>query len=546
MKQIERVNSEKGDLKHPAKMADHRNVMSMRSVAGPSTDDRVIDETPEGEMRIFQKSGFYYSYNWLFGLSNGYLDGTVSRVVTSPDGTKMYIQNPVSYFFDGEENWIVGDIEGDKVSFTFPQLISYSFYDYGDGDVEEYYDYALKLEFIEAEDGDGGWYYPTEDQTYTFNILSDGSLMPAEPEMMIGQCNWFDSEEGEGGYWSWQANGDLLSSMSLLTNETVEVPADVEFESWSLISGIYTRDVKIGIKSDKLYYRGLFSYLPDATVVGVIEGDKVIFDGGQYMGITWDYMATVYFLTGHRELIEDEEGSYYTFVIEDDMTFDYDAENKVLSCPEGTYLLSSVPDRVIYYSYVESPYICFPDPNAEVKALLNPEITSFWDYEDYGDYEYYPEIEFNFPTVDADRQPLDKSKLYYQVIVDGEPCVFYNDDYELPNDEEMITDVPFGYNSYEYGFYASGVLHDVIIYSIGFESLGIRTLYKNGDSVIYSDIVEVDGYSKINDVITDKEKTVVSYYDLTGKKVVRPTAGIYIRQTVYGDGSVKTDKVVRK
>lgn len=519
-------------------MAAKKNVPVKRNIAGPGTDDKVIDETPEGDLRVFSKNGYYYSYNWLYGLSYGSLDGTVSRVVTSPDESKLYIQNPISYFFDAEENWIVGEIKGDEVTFTFPQLVCHTVYDYGDDDIEEYYDYALKFEYDEEEE----WYMPAEDQTYTMRILPDGSLEATDPAAMIGQGCWFDNEEG--GYWSWQGNGDFITTMSEVTDVAAEVPSDVEMETWALVSGISTRDVKIGIKDDTIYFAGAYTGLPSAVVTGTIDGDKATFKSGQFMGITWSLLSTLYFVTGHIETGENEDGTYTQLVKEDEMVFDYDADKKILSCSGKAFFISSIPDRIYYFNYVENPYICVPSQNPDVKALQNPVITYFWDYDE--EYDYYPEIEFNFPIVDADKQPLEKSKLYYQVIVDGEVYEFYDDEYELPEGETIMTDVPFGYNSDSIGFYASGINHDVVIYSVGFDTLGIRTLYKDGDKTLYSDIVWVDEYSPTDAVdatFAETGKVSVKYFDLSGCLVEKPANGIFIRQTVYEDGNVKTQKI---
>ncbi|MDE6670547.1 MAG: hypothetical protein K2K26_12895 [Muribaculaceae bacterium] len=543
MKHFERNNGENGETAHIRKAPIAPEAMPMREIAGPDAAGQIIDYIPEGEMKVFYKTGFYYAYNWLLGMLSGSLDGSVSRVVTSPDGSKMYIQNPVTYFSDGEDNWIVGDVSDDKVTFTFPQLISYFAYEYGEGNLIEFADYALKLEFIESEDGESGWYYPAENQDYTFRILADGTLEPTEPETMIGHCSWVEKEDTDS-YWAWQGTGDLLSSMKELTDVAVEVPAEVEMETWNLILGISTRDVKIGVNGDKMYFAGSFTEMPEATVVGTIEDGKVTFDNGQYLGILWSDSSMVYFLTGYMEELEDENGTYNNFVITENMTFDYDAEKKILSCPEGTFLLSTVPNRAIYYSYTESPYICMPNPDAKVTKLLNPVIVNFLDYDE--EEGYYPEIVFNFPIVDADKQPLDKSRLYYQVIVDGVPYEFYDSEYELPDGETMITDVPFGYNSSSLGFHASGVKHNVIIYSTGFDTLGIRTLYKGNSETIYSDIAWIDQYTKVNELSSAKDITAVHYYDLMGNAIVNPTNGIFIRQTKYTDGSVKAEKIVRR
>ncbi len=547
MSQIERGTNEKRDSKCPERIVNHRQATQSLVVERPSFDEPLIDSTPEGEMFVYQKSGAYFSYNWLMGMTGGSLDGTVSRVVFSPDGSKLYMQSPVSFFFDCKNNWIVGDIIDDKVTFTFPQMISYVRYEYSPDEVVEYYDYALKLEYIESEDGESGWYYPTENQEMTFNILADGSLEPVDSDLsMIGECVWFDQGDNasdEGGYWSWQGNGDIITQMKKVTDEAIEVPSEVEFETWSLISGLSTSDVQIGIMDDQLYFKGLFSYLPDATVVGTIEDNKVIFKGGQYLGVAWDYLSTAYFLTGDMIQIDSENGSYPFFVVEDDLTFEYDSQKKILSCPNGTYLFSSVPDQVIYYSYVENPYLCVPDPNAEIKSLLAPIITEFFDYQDFESYELFPEIRFDFPTVDADKQPLDKSKLFYQVMVDGEPFEFDGDEYELPNGESSTTEIPFGYRSNAF-WITSNIGHGVVLYFLGFESLGIRTFYKDGDTLIYSDIAEVDGYNRLNQVEEGKDILSINYYNLTGQKVTRPSEGVVLRQTVFSNGSKKVEKLV--
>ncbi|MDE6842861.1 MAG: hypothetical protein K2J24_04990, partial [Muribaculaceae bacterium] len=57
MKHIERVNDRDSEAKGPRKAPAARAAMPMREIAGPGTDDQVIDQTPEGEMQIFQNSG---------------------------------------------------------------------------------------------------------------------------------------------------------------------------------------------------------------------------------------------------------------------------------------------------------------------------------------------------------------------------------------------------------------------------------------------------------------------------------------------------------
>lgn len=536
--------------------ATPRHTPAVKTVAAPSPDDKVIDETPAGTLTQCVKSGAAYGYSWLTGLIFQNIYGGLNNVVISDDNKHVYIQNPLFFNYASEDNWIVGDLEGDQVTFTFPQLIDVDVYYDDEGNVEEaYYDYALRLEFeVEDPDTQEGWYYPSENQTYKLRLNSDGSLTSLEDEgVMIGMCAYFegdDLDEGEEPYWSWQGNGDFFYDIKPLTEKPLEVPSDVEFAEWQYLSEVTSRPVQVGTKGDTMYIKGLFSNMSDSAVAGKIEGDKVVFESGQYMGAYTYGGTTIYFLGGTASVEEDEYGEYKSFKIGDNLTFSYDREKNILQT-DGAYCISCAPDKVLYYLLADKPYICIPVTDINVKQLLTPTLSGFYDADE--EYDYDAEFYFIFPTIDADKQILPKDRLFYQVIMDDEIFTFYDDEYELPQGVSETTEIPYGYASEDtYDFDAYGTEHGFTFHTRGFESLGVRTLYKadNGD-VVYSGMLWAPGYqgtfeSGVNGIAADSVVKTVEYYDINGVRVNRPASGVYIMRATLSDGTVSVRKVLAR
>lgn len=515
--------------------------------AAQKPGDYQLIQPTQGEEYTLVKEGFSYGYSWLYGMFSQTLDGAISHAIKSEDGTKLFVQGPFFCDYYSAENWIEGDIEGDVVTFTFPQLVDEEVYD----DEPEYnaWYYAMKLQFeVTDETTQEGWYYTTENQEFKFRLEADGTLISLEePGTMIGECLWYEEEDGQPAHWSWQATGDIISKMRPNTGKEIEAPEDVEFSTWKLITGISSRSVKVGVAGDAMYIKGLFNStgMSDKAVVGKIEGDKVSFENGQYMGEYWDNNTLAYFDAGNVVEVTEDGETYRSFRITDDITFDWDKENNVLKS-SGAFCISTSPEKVIYYLMVENPYITIPAENPAVRSIQNPVLDSFYDVDE--EYDYDAELYFDIPTVTEDHQILDTSRIYYEVFMDGDLFTFYDDEYELPAGMTEMTEVPFGYNSEDtYDFYAYGINHGFTFHTRGFESLGVRLVYKTDSKNIYSDIVYAPGY-ETSSVSATSSRNIdsIRYFDLSGRQVSRPEAGVYVKQTVYSDGTVKTSKAVRK
>ncbi len=446
--------------------------------------------------------------------------------------------------------FLVGDVEGNTITIRFPQWVNhYEDEDYL-GNPYSVENYALLCEFIPSEeDEDKGWYYPTENQTLTLTINEDGSIFnPEWEDVMIGDCEWvteeynYDTDEYEPvkePYWNWTGNGDHIASITEVTESPVEEPADIESESWTMREGISGTEIEVAIDGNDMYLTGLFKrkgFSP--SIKGVIDGDKVTFESGQYLG-AYMYNMTLVYLQGVH-LLYGEDGKISDFEILPAFEFTYDAEKKVLTSTE-TLLFSSLKDKVMYYTYYEAPSIFMPDAALTGRNLIDPVVTAFYPVED----GYMGEIDFQFPNIDADGNILDKSKLFYNVFVDGEPFTVYSDEYPKDLDEgEEMTDIP--YEHYGNDIYYSGVKHYFCFMLEGYDSMAIQTLYIDGDFVSRSKMVYAYGEPVgVESVAGAMREISVEYYDLQGCRVSRDYRGVMIRKATMEDGSIDVSKIAR-
>ncbi len=508
--------------KHHAFSVDD-NVSVKRAVAGPSDNQPYISERPAGTSQFYSKTCIGYGYNWLMGRWVDEVDTGVSEIVTAPDGKTVYLYAPFAYY--PTQGWIEGTREGNVITFNLPQIANQEDY-YG----TIYEDYALCLKMSDEE---SQWYDPMEDQVYSFNVGEDGVLSSADPSVMIGFCAW------DGKNWAWQACGDVDVTLTPITDKIVEVPADSEFENWWMVDYILAQSVPVSFSGSKVYFKGLFPDMPEAVVEGDMEGSKVTVKSGQFLGAYWDNLTPAYFIAVQGSLQEGE----MIYDLCDEIVFDYDSQARTLKST-GSYAISVFKDRILYYDVVDSPEIKFQSiDDVNVTSLLTPVYGIY--YPEEPEYGYEAELQFMLPQVDADGQVLDTSKIYWNLIMDDEVFVFMPDEY-MDLWEDMVN-VPYGFNS-DYEFFSEGCTNGLLIYPWGYDNLGVRSLYIDGDKTVQSDIMWVPGFeSALKDVtLGSTEIKSIRYFDLQGRQVENPSAGLYIRSVTFADGRVKTSKIVKR
>lgn len=501
-------------------------------VAGPSASDKFISETPAGTLTIVEKSGSAFAQIWGMVFKTT-IDGSVSKIVR--DGDKIYMYGVFSqYLVNG---WMEGTVKDDVATFQLPQFVSH----------EEFYgvyydDYALKLEYVQEEDG--GWYYPAEDQTYKLKINADGSYTSLEEDYCLGMCYW--DEENE--CWEWEGCGDILETMVPFTKEVPALPATAKFDDWYMVNTDGTASVmSISIDGSKVYFKNPYQVAADdelynSYIEGTLADGSITVKSGQFLGLDWTTASTLYYTGESATEVYDEENDEYVTEYEylDELTMKYDADKKIITC-DGAMSIGYDPkcEAGSFVTYLR-PTFKYQAPDTKIESVDNPVILTFNAPEGY-DAEFW----FTLSQINAQDQIIDASKLYYSIYLDGELFTFYSDEYPgLPGDAAEATEIPYGYNNV-YEFYGYGARHCVVIYPEGMETLGVQLIYKDGEKELKSDIVTCDA-AGIRSTVANGQLQSETYYDLQGRRVTNPAAGLYIRRAVYADGTIETTKLCKR
>lgn len=137
-------------------------------------------------------------------------------------------------------------------------------------------------------------------------------------------------------------------------DELVTLPEGVEAQEYTLTASGATSQSNISIEETKLvafdgddvYVQGLAYWFPEAFIKGKVNGNKVIFKSGQYLGE--DEYGKEY-LVGLG--VDDDDNLLY----DPQIVFDYDAKNGTLSLVEGTYYgESESPTEASVYTFFSS------------------------------------------------------------------------------------------------------------------------------------------------------------------------------------------------
>lgn len=492
----------------------------------------IVRDTPVGEKAMWSKGCDYYT-STMFGVAQSSTSGMPCTVVEDADGA-FWIYAPFAGIDTG--SWLKADIDGDEMTVNLPQAV------YADADNEgNSYVYVAQMCHFELDDpeGDAGRYFAEDGETQlVFNKEGDVWKMQMsevnDHPMVMGLVA---ADDG-----TWCVYSDWNISLAPFKDKLVELPAGVNTEKWTMIypidgnyiSGQY---VNIGFDGDDVYINGIADMFPDAWVKGSLADDKITFPSHQYVGADENNGSFGYFYGATSELKYDEEWDYWYTVTNfaDDLTFDYDAVARAMTT-EGTLLINKGDSEVYVIDSFTAPRLATPGEITDFTPM-NPVHGLFSEPGDYAGSEY-----FDFPTLNINSQFLDTSKLYYRVYLDNELLTFYPDEYAGLEGE--TTEIPFLFtNQNNMGFYGTGnCTHFFYFTFTGFETLGIQTLYRDGDNVYESDIVTA--YSAGIDEMAESEVASIEWYDIAGCRVQRPDKGIYIKRTVYENGSVKTAKTI--
>lgn len=513
--------------------------------ADPST---IIREQPAGQLiDNFVASYGAYGRNWLYGIMDVSSDGGMAKLVEGEDGN-IYIYNLPTYL--AAESWVKAErAEGDTIV-IHRQLIDQR---EGSTGVYDYYITKVVWEWTDEEAGEGR-FVEAEGDTDIKLIYKDGELRSVEENVdpwadggyAIGAVYTLD---GETFTWEGAANWNIL--FQPLTDELVKLPEGAVLENIT-VSYINSRgnqaaeQVEVAFVGNEVY---LNVFAEGVYIRGTIEGDKLTFKSGQYVG--------VYYNTYHLFFVGEHYYTYYdeatdqevtTASLLDELVFDYDASTRSFSTDEAFVINVGKNTARLYYTVLLAPKFYFFQ---EVPAIpADPVITNYRStLSEWG----YNALQFNIVATDKDGNYIVPEKLSWQAYIDDEPFIFSPDDYEGLTEE--MTEIPFGWYDANYDIYLS-------FFTIYFEpakNVGIQSIYRGAgverrSNIVYFDLATSqivtepwnDETVGIAPAQTSTDVKAVSYYDATGRRVNADAKGLIIKSVTLSDGTLQNIKVINK
>ena len=499
----------------------------------------IISEQPVGVLHeTFYRSGESFVDMMGYIIQTPF-DGVWGKVVEDPDNKTIYFRDPIGAYYSPA--WIKGErTTGDTIEVKLPQQFLHEEYD------DDYSQdaYLFKLKPIQVtEDGDTyTTFTPDSDQTVKYVWRNDSIVLvnTTADSKIIGMCD----ETG-----AWYGYGDYVSRYDQFVKDPVAPDDTIGVSKMALTyaeSGQeYGRVKKVVRKGNDVYVAGLNENMPSAWAKGTISGDKITFEGHQFMGIdTLTACYTFFEPIGHNQVWYDYGDGYGDYVDDptllDKIEFTYDAESGAFQS-DSTFVVNQGYKSVNQmYTYDEPAF----EPWAEKAVTPEAVDKEFMSYSPYSEENGFGLLNFAPSEFAADDYVLDTDKLYYSISLDDEVMTFDPEDY--PYFTEPTTEIPFSYNDQQYISNYAGMWY-IYTFITGMDRIGVQMIYKGGGQVLKSDITYISATgeedpSAVSNVAASGKVLGTTYTDLSGRRVSRPGKGLFIQTTRMADGTVKNIK----
>lgn len=416
---------------------------------------RVSSQAPSAgatETTFYLQEGEFYVYT---GSWSDYTDEMPSVTVAfdTNDLTQVWVKG-LSYYFP--DTWVEGNFDTSAMTITLPtgQLLGS---DEGDNI------YFMGISSFE----------PLTEADVVFAIDMENMICTNE-DIYVCEANAASiSDASFGGFYTQWVPPMVYSATAPEPDVVVEVPTGLVTSDWLFTAqkGVFDNDgnltgfedysanLTVGFDGDDVYVQGLCSYLPDAWVKGVKNGNQVVFPTGQYFGEYWGSYKMYFVGLGDDGL--------------SDVTMTLNTEGNQLST-EDWILVNGKKSSINIYALYGDPITLTEIPDVAATPAT-PEITQFSNSGSYGWV-----VKFDIPVEDANGNPIISSKLFYKIYSDTEHEVSAltftpTTHSELTAD---MTEIPYGFTE-DWDFYETTVyLND--LYSSSWNKIGIQSIYYGG------------------------------------------------------------------
>jgi hypothetical protein len=503
-------NSQNNLKEMPRAVNAGRNFAPERITADGRVDENdVLITDPEGEKRMYIRDtdSWYLNYYWMY---HAYDYGYAQEVVFGKDND-VYFKNPFGGWVTN--SYLKGTIEGDTIVVNLPQYIL----------EDQGYKYTAKLAKVALDADEYADATLSDDQVLKF-LYKDGKIKQVNKDVSLAMYSHSNN-------WSGYADGKY--EMTLLTEEAASAP-EAESKDYSMLYDEDGHHVSIATVGNDFYIKGLCSSLPDVWAKGTISGNTVTLKA-QYLGIVDNHHA--YFVPGELTIDQVQGTYYYTYYVLPELELTYDAENDKYTIPQNySYVINtnkSFADPLEYYD--NAVIVRQADVTESIPAT--PIITDVWMQDSSLDGTNY--IDFTLLKTDVNGELLDVNRLYYNLYFDDEVATLFCDDYIYA--KEDMTDIPYNYED-GHDIFVDGTSHTIYLYGEGFDKIGVQAIYRSANGEEYRSEVAYRDVTGISDVTISKAVKSVEFYDIMGRRVTKPSNGIYVKRVTYTDGSVATSK----
>ncbi len=537
-----------GSLKNTSIIERVKAAKASSITRAQDSDFDIITKAPEGRLETMLGSSFTF-YPYYDEVSQDETYGIAYEGVWTDNG-EVYLKNPISML--DWDTYIKGTVTEEGLLFEFPQPL-FSIDD-EEGAIELYVDV---LEYAEMEyPDDPEEYYVTfvpseETRSILFTKMENGSYA-MEDDYMLG-VTFHDA---------WQGYGEMYLNLLPFEATPATIPDGIKYDYSYVLADEFTgwdhtvlRQIGIGELDGTTYIKGLASGMPNAVIYGTFdkESNTLTIPSDQFLGKYYNHY--IFMMAGiGKSWYDDKMGEMYSFDIVDDplvLTYDPDANEFHPTLKEGfdySYVIFNFGNVETYpceYYAIDRIY-----SQGEITDFtpIAPEISDIYDIS-FLDPEYSYAFEFNIFGDNAEGQILADNNIYYNIYINGELYTFTSEEYPTLLEEGIkeVTDIPVFLNAGD-DIFSEGNYHGIALKRTDVETVGVRSVYIDGDTRAESEIVTVtntgDPVSVAINNASSASKT--EFFDINGRRISSTaTDAIIIKRTVLSDGNIKVEKITR-
>lgn len=444
-------------------------------------DSGVIIDQPEGKYYDMVFSTWFYATS----LWSSYMNQTsayLGEVVEGNDGC-IYIHNLITELTTEEGYWVKAEKLGGDTIVIHQQPIWEEDYQ---GDI--YIHEIMKLVVVNGD-------LTIPEDTDIKMIWKNGRLDTVDEFNTGEEYHSVISELDDAGYWygcmNWDIHmwpqEDVAITQLPETGETTEMLMKYMDESGNFLA----RKVNITIDGKDVYLQ--LDTDNETWVKGTLDGDKVTFPTGQYLGKDYKNSSHDYFIVtdANDELVYQAE-------------FTYDAANKTYTSSDITIYVNVGKNKLYYIDRFEAPTIFVY--NEKPATPQKPTIKYVEAYSAITSYGMgFGFIGFNGPYFDTEGNYLNPENLYYKLYVDDKLYTFQPNLYT--DLEEPTDNIPFLFNGND--FYTDKYNHEITLYIQPAKNIGVQLVYTGGGEVHESDIC----WNDVNSYLADGEEGVFPHVE---------------------------------